>query len=133
MTRLLLVDDDTALRGIIAALLRNTGHTVVEVSSGTEALKRAEAEHFDLFLLDVMMPDMDGYALARRLREQPATHEAPILMLTANVQGPDPELARLSGADGYDVKTVNAGRLNRKIAEVLAKRRAPQAPSESAQ
>jgi len=66
--------------------------------------------------------------LTRRLRAQPVTRDVPILILTANLRGPDPELAQLSGADGYDMKTVNAGRLNRKIAEVLAKRRAPPAP-----
>jgi CheY-like chemotaxis protein len=67
---------------------------------------------------------VNGYQLTQQLRAQPATRETAILIVTANVRGPDAELSRAVGADGHDIKTVNVERLNAKIEAVLAARRA---------
>lgn len=120
MAHLLLVDDDDVLRRIMMLLLRQTGHTVIEAVDGASALAAAGQEAFDAILLDVMMPDMDGYALTRRLRERPATQATPILLFTASLRGPDPDLAEAAGADAYVMKTTNPGRLNTQIEAALA-------------
>ncbi|MBP7693324.1 MAG: response regulator [Anaerolineales bacterium] len=120
MAHLLLVDDDDVLRRILGRLLSQTGHTVVEAEDGAGALAGAAREAFDAILLDVMMPDMDGYALTRRLRERPETQATPILLYTASLRGPDPALAQAAGADAYLMKTTNPVRLNAQIEAALA-------------
>lgn len=122
MAHLLLVDDDDVLRRILVLLLRQTGHTVVDAADGAGALAclAAAAGAFDLLILDLMMPDMDGYELTRRVRAQPAACTAPIILFTASLSGPDPTRALAAGADAYMIKTTNAGRLNAQIEAVLA-------------
>jgi two-component system OmpR family response regulator len=124
MPKLLLVDDDEVLRTILVTLLRRTGHEVVEAATSAAAFALATGQPFDLAILDVMMPDFDGYELARRLRVHPATRALPILLVTASLHGPDPDLARRAGADAIDMKTANVGRLNEKINALLALRQA---------
>jgi CheY-like chemotaxis protein len=120
MSHLLLVDDDDVLRRILVLVLTQTGHTVVDVPDGTSALACAARETFDAIVVDVMMPDMDGYALTRRLRERPETRATPVLLFTASLRGPDPAQAEAAGADAYVMKTTNAGRLNAQIEAALA-------------
>lgn len=123
MAHLLLVDDDDVLRHILARLLQQTGHTVAEAADGAGALAcvtHAGAAGFDVIILDVMMPDMDGYELTRRLRGRAETRGAPIVLFTASLQGPDPARALAAGADAYMIKTTNPGRLNAQIEAVLA-------------
>jgi CheY-like chemotaxis protein len=124
MAKLMFVDDDPVILNLIARLLRRAGHTVVEANNGAECLARAAEERFEVIITDVMMPDMDGYGLTQALRAHPATRDTPILIVTANVRGPDRELSRAVGADGHDIKTVNIERLNDKIKAVLAARNA---------
>lgn len=120
MAHLLLVDDDDALRRILALLLSRAGHTVVEAADGESALADAAQETFDLIVADVMMPGLDGYALTRRLRAQPATRATPVLLMTASLRGPDAQLARAAGADAHMTKTTNPGRLCAAVDALLA-------------
>lgn len=129
MAKILLVDDDPVLLTLLGKLLRNVGHAVTEAQTGEEGLALATQESFDLIITDVMMPDLDGYQLTQRLRQHPATRDALILIVTSRLYGPDPDLALLAGADGYDMKTVNMGRLNQKIEELLAARAAQPLPN----
>ena len=124
MAKLLLVDDDPVLLTLLARLLSRAGYEVSQAESAAECLAKAAAEKFDLIITDVMMPEMDGYELTRKLRADPATQETPILIVTSRLQGPDLDLALAAGADDYDMKTVNLERLNQKIASLLAARRA---------
>jgi CheY-like chemotaxis protein len=124
MPRLLLVDDDDVLRTILTLLLRRIGHEVTEAPNSATGLALATSQSFDIAVLDVMMPDFDGYELTRRLRAHPATQALPILLVTASLAGPDPGEAILAGADDIAMKSANIGRLNDKIMEVLAQRRA---------
>jgi two-component system, cell cycle response regulator CpdR len=74
MIRILLAEDDKAMRSYLARALENAGYEVVAVDRGTEALPHLEAEHFDLLLSDIVMPEMDGIELAQRCAEvSPAT------------------------------------------------------------
>jgi len=122
VARLLFVDDDPVLLTLMSKLLGRIGHEVVAVESAAACLEKAAAGNFDLIITDVMMPELDGYELTRQLRQNPATRDIPILILTSRLQGPDHHLARSAGADDYDMKTVNLERLNHKIESLLAAR-----------
>lgn len=103
--RLLLVEDEPTLRELLSARLQLAGFHVVPAETGAQALTAVRERHPDLIVLDVMLPDIDGFEVARRLREQP-THglaHPPILFLTARDAAED----RISGlrAGGYDYVT----------------------------
>lgn len=82
-TRILVIEDDTDARMMYKIMLRSWGYDVHEANSGSEGIKIALREKPDLILLDIMMPDMDGYAVCQQLRSNPGFHQVPILFLTA--------------------------------------------------
>ena len=85
--RVLVVDDEPDIRTLARlALERVGGHEVVTAESGLEALETAAREPFDAIVLDVMMPGLDGPSTVRKLREQEATRDVPVVMLTAKAQ-----------------------------------------------
>jgi CheY-like chemotaxis protein len=85
--RILLIDDEQALSSVVATCLRKLGGWQVAIAnSGSEGLLLAETEQPDAILLDVMMPDMDGYAVLEKLENNPATRSIPVILLTAKVQ-----------------------------------------------
>src|SRR5512135_732527 len=81
--KILIVDDDIDSLKLIGLMLQRQGYEISAASSGAQAFNKAFAEHPDLIILDVMMPDMDGYEICRRLRANPATQAIPIIMFTA--------------------------------------------------
>jgi DNA-binding response OmpR family regulator len=82
--RILLVEDQDSIRHMIETLVHASGHEVVGVPNGEEAVERALAEHFDVVLLDLMLPGaLDGFGVVARLRAQPATKEVPVFVLSA--------------------------------------------------
>lgn len=81
--KVLVVDDEPAIAALARIKLMNEGFDVATAHSGKEALDKVADEPPDVMVLDVMMPGMDGWEVARRLRENPATKDIPILMLTA--------------------------------------------------
>lgn len=88
--RILVVDDEDDIREVAQVALEMVGGwEVIPVSSGAEGVRRAAAEQPDAILLDVMMPGMDGPATVRALREEPATRDIPVILLTAKVQAAD--------------------------------------------
>jgi DNA-binding response OmpR family regulator len=82
-TTILLVDDDPAMRRLPSVLLKREGFEILEASSGTEALEILKTETPDLILLDIMMPDMDGFEVCEAIRENPRTADVPVIMLSA--------------------------------------------------
>jgi two-component system response regulator MprA len=99
--RILVVEDDTRLAATLERVLAAEGHEVERVGDGLEALKRAREQSFDLVVLDIMLPSLDGVAVCRRLRD---TAQVPVLMLTA-LGGTDERVRGLdAGADDYLVK-----------------------------
>jgi CheY-like chemotaxis protein/MinD-like ATPase involved in chromosome partitioning or flagellar assembly len=122
MARLLVIDDDADVHPLLRVTLAKLGHQATLVGRGDEGLTRAmdERDHYDLVLLDLMMPGVDGYEVARRLRAEPRTHDLPILVLTARSQAADQAEAVESGADGFLAKPWDPEGLGRKITEVLA-------------
>jgi two-component system response regulator MprA len=100
--RMLIVEDERQMADLLSQALTEEGHTVVVAATGPDGLALAEAETFDVMLLDVMLPGLDGYALARRLRA--ARNRTPILMLTARDATADIVAGLDAGADDYLVK-----------------------------
>ncbi len=82
MTKVLVVDDDQAVRTVLAMTLSGMGLAEAESMAGDEALAKARLENPDVILLDVLMPGMDGFEVLRRLRESPVTRSTPVVMTT---------------------------------------------------
>jgi len=119
MAKILIVDDDPDMRPLIRLTLAKLGYQPSLAANGTEGLKLAESEPFDLMVLDLMMPDIDGYEVMRRLRSNPSTRHMPIIVLTARTQAADYDSAIESGADAYLPKPFDPDALHRKIGELL--------------
>ncbi|KAF1718545.1 hybrid sensor histidine kinase/response regulator [Pseudoxanthomonas yeongjuensis] len=116
--RILLVEDDPTVAEVIASLLRARGHHVAHVAHGLAALAKTAANVFDIALLDLDLPGLDGLALARQLRAQAFT--APLLAVTARADADAETLARAAGFDGFLRKPVTGEMLAEAIAGVLA-------------
>src|SRR5215212_2581245 len=102
--RVLVVEDDEAIRELIALHLRLEGFAVLTSGDGSEALRLARAEEFDLIVLDVMLPGLDGMTLCAAVRRDSASADTPILMLTARREEADKVLGLETGADDYLTK-----------------------------
>lgn len=119
MANILVVDDDADLRPLMKLTLMKLGHTPTLAARGEEGLAAAFTGQFDALILDIMMPDVDGYEVARRLRADPRTQNLPILVLTARAQVADYETAVEAGANDYLAKPFNADELNAKLNGIL--------------
>lgn len=113
-------DDDVTLTMLDAALSAN--HEVVAVTGGRAALAAAQAGPFDLVLLDVDMPDMDGYAACEALKTQPATADVPVLFLSARVNLEERLRGYRAGASDYLTKPFDTAELHAKIAHAVGQR-----------
>jgi PAS domain S-box-containing protein len=122
--RVLLVDDDAQIRAIIREVLEGVGYAVHEAEGGASA--QAEARRFrpDLILLDVMMPDVDGFTLAQRIRSEPTNALTPIIFLSARSQTADKVRAFKLGAEDYLVKPFDNAELTARVDKALARREA---------
>jgi pilus assembly protein CpaE len=122
--KILIIDDDVDTLRLVGLMLQRQGYDISAASNGTQGLTKALEERPDLVLLDVMMPDMDGYEVARRLRKNPATQAIPILMFTAKTQLDDKVTGFEVGADDYLTKPTHPTELQAHVKALLA--RAPQ-------
>ncbi len=104
MPHILVVDDETAIADLVEVYLQNEGFAVYKFDNANDALACVQSTPLDLAILDVMLPDMDGFALCRRIREN---HLFPILMLTAKVEDMDKITGLTLGADDYVTKPFN--------------------------
>ncbi len=126
--RILVVDDDpTALR-LIGYSLQQEGYDVLTATSGLDGLRQAREKAPDLIVLDVMMPDLDGFDVCRRLRADPATSRVPIIMLTAKGQVSDRVAGFRAGADDYVVKPADPSELVARVAALLTRASYAEAP-----
>jgi CheY-like chemotaxis protein/MinD-like ATPase involved in chromosome partitioning or flagellar assembly len=119
--KILVVDDDIDTLRLVGLMLQRQGYQVVAASNGNQALIMAQSENPDLVLLDVMMPDMDGYEVARRLRANPSTNSTPIIMFTAKSQVDDKIMGFESGVDDYLTKPTQPRELFAHVKAVLAR------------
>jgi len=113
--RLIIIDDDALLRGMAAHTLRHAGFDVCEAEDGLQGLSLIEQAPFDLLLLDVMMPHMDGYEVCRRVRQSRHGERVPILMLTGLNDTASIELAYEAGATDFISKPINWTLLSHRV------------------
>ncbi len=119
--KILVVDDDMDTLRLVGLMLERQGYQVIAASNGNQALTMAQSEQPDLILLDLMMPDIDGYEVARQLRQDPKTTDVPIIMFTAKTQMDDKLLGFEVGADDYLTKPTQPRELFAHIKAVLAR------------
>lgn len=120
MSRALIIDDEAPLTALIGRFLENGGFRVEAANSGAEGLQKAVTTRPDLIVVDIMMPDIDGYEVCRRLRADPRTARAAILVLTARTQPIDKQMALRAGADMHLVKPFGGKALVEAAQELLA-------------
>lgn len=121
---ILVVDDEKRIVNLLRAYLEDAGYRVVTAPDGREALFAARHEKPDLVILDLMMPEMDGWEFTRRFRRE---NDAPIIMLTARIEDMDKILGLELGADDYVTKPFSPREVVARVRAVL--RRAGQAPA----
>ena len=117
----LVVEDEASIASFVAAYLKNAGYNVRTTSSGVEALKLVESEQPALVVLDLMLPDIDGVEVCKRIRE---TRDLPVLMLTARDEDVDKIIGLEVGADDYMTKPFNPRELVARVRAIL-RRAAP--------
>jgi len=119
--KILIIDDDLDTLRLVGLMLQKQGYQIVAANNGEQGLQKVNEEKPDLILLDVMMPDMDGYEVARRLRQNPKTSKIPILMFTAKSQLDDKVSGFESGADDYLTKPTHPTELHAHVKALLAR------------
>jgi pilus assembly protein CpaE len=119
--KILIIDDDVDTLRLVGLMLQRQGYEISAASNGSQGLAKALEERPDLILLDVMMPDMDGYEVARRLRKNPVTLTVPILMFTAKTQLDDKVTGFEVGADDYLTKPTHPTELQAHVKALLAR------------
>lgn len=125
--RVLVAEDSLTNQKLAMATLQRLGHEVVIAESGNMALDRLAAEQFDVVLMDVRMPDMDGLEATRIIRARERVHggHVPVVALTANAMQGDRERCLEAGMDSYTTKPMQPAQLVAAISEALARRNAP--------
>ncbi len=126
MAKILFIDDDPDIRPLMRITLTKLGHQPSLAARGEEGLRLAKSEAFDLIVVDLMMPDLDGFEVIRQLRANPSTKTVLILVLTARAQAADEESVLEAGADSYLPKPFSSDGLHRRIAEMLKQAEARQ-------
>ncbi|MGB9697911.1 MAG: response regulator [Thermodesulfobacteriota bacterium] len=117
--KILVVDDDELVLIAIQELLSPLGFWVVKSSSGADALEKINQEKFDLIILDIIMPEMDGFEVCQRIRQSESYTETPIMMLTAKSGEEDKERGIEVGANLYLPKPISPKKLIALVEEAL--------------
>ncbi|HVN05052.1 MAG TPA: response regulator [Bryobacteraceae bacterium] len=124
MPRILVVEDNEWSRDILARRLARRGYQVVLAADGKRGILLAQSQSPDLILMDMSLPEMDGWEATRRLKSDPATRAIPIVALTAHAMASDRKKAMDAGCDDYHTKPVDFERLMRAVKSLLAARNA---------
>lgn len=117
---ILVADDEPDIRHLASLRLKEAGHDVIEAIDGEEALRLARERAPDLFLLDVMMPGLNGYEVTEAIRADAALAATPVILLTARVEEEDLASGYASGADDYVRKPFKAADLHEVVERALA-------------
>jgi DNA-binding response OmpR family regulator len=121
--KILIAEDSMTVRRLVAARLRADGYDVVEAEDGEEALTLAQQQHPDLYVLDKVMPKLDGFEVVRALREDPLTRDAPIVMLTERSSEEDVLGGLQLGVEEYMPKPFSPHELSARVRRALARAR----------
>ena len=120
MPKILLVEDNEMNRDMLSRRLMRKGYEVVMALDGVQGLAMARSEAPDLILMDMSLPEMDGWETTRRLRAIEEIRNIPVIALTAHAMSGDREKALEAGCDDYDTKPVDILKLDGKIRQLLA-------------
>lgn len=115
----LVVDDESLTRDLLRMMLERADFRVMEAEDGVDALEKIREQRPDAVILDVMMPNMDGFAVCQTLRQEAATADLPVLMLSAKTQPEAVEEGMRAGATRYLPKPISYKDLIRHVKEVL--------------
>ncbi|MBQ8741860.1 MAG: response regulator transcription factor [Clostridia bacterium] len=130
MYRILVVDDEDKIRELIKKYAEFEGYTVDEAANGIEALKRVDSESYDLIVMDIMMPLLDGFTASREIRK---SSDVPIIMLSARSEEYDKISGFQTGIDDYVVKPFSPRELMLRIDAVLKRYKKSSAPEKADQ
>jgi two component transcriptional regulator, winged helix family len=119
LARILVIDDDQPIAELVKVNLDLLGHQVTVAHDGIKGLALVQQNKADLIILDVMMPDLDGFTVCQRLRQNPATRDIPVLMLTALGMTKDKVSGFDAGADDYLVKPFEIPELQVRVRALL--------------
>jgi two-component system cell cycle response regulator DivK len=117
---ILYVEDNLENRILVRRLLMSEGYKIIEAENAQRALKVLETQTPDMILMDINMPDVDGYTLTAQLKTRPALRDVPIIALTANVMRGDRERVFKSGCNGYIEKPIDVDRFLEQVAFFLS-------------
>jgi len=117
--KILYIEDNTENRTLVKRVLEAEGYTVLEADDGPSGLRMVEEEIPNLILMDINLPEIDGYEVTTRLRQMEGLNNIPIVALTANVLKGDRERSLDAGCDGYIQKPVDVDLLPTQIAAFL--------------
>ena len=120
-TVILYVEDNFENRVLVRRVLEADGYQVAEASTAEDAMEKIHSARPSLILMDINMPDMDGYALTARIRSTPGFATVPIVAVTANVMRGDREKSLEAGCDGYIQKPIDIDILSQQIERFLAR------------
>jgi len=120
--KILIVEDNPVHTRVIEMTLRGKNYTLLKATNGEEALDIAKRERPDLILMDLNLPQMTGFEVAKKLRDNPAFSRTPIIALTAYAMRGDRERVIESGCDAYLSKPINTRELPGMIAKMLSQR-----------
>ena len=119
--KILVVEDEESLLRLESILLSSKGYNVVGVKDGKSALEMAAKEKPDLIILDIMLPEMDGIEVCRRIKADPATSSIPVVMLTSKKSRQDVEIGTEAGASAYITKPFKTAMVIEVIEGLLGK------------
>ena len=117
--KILVIEDDPGSRRLTEFTLKREGYEVITAGNGLEGLNKINRDQPDLVVLDVMLPGIDGYEIARRIRSQPETEKLLILMLSGKVRAEDKNTGLQVGANDYLSKPASPALIAQKVAALL--------------
>jgi two-component system cell cycle response regulator DivK len=120
MPRILIVEDNELNRDVLSRRLQRHGFDVVTAPDGREGLRMAERERPDVILMDLGLPEIDGWECVRRLRAAEPTRAIPVIALTAHAMAGDRERALAAGCSDFDVKPINFAALLDKLTSLVS-------------
>jgi len=119
MAKILIVEDNPMNRDMLSRRLIRSGHSVLMADDGRQGIETAMSEIPDLILMDMSLPEIDGWEATRRLKSDKLTRRIPVIALTAHAMSSDRQRCMEAGCDDYDTKPVDFQRLTAKIQAAL--------------
>src|SRR5258708_1191406 len=119
LARILYIEDNSDNRLLVKRVLEAEGYTLLEAANAHDGLRQVLADPPDLILMDINLPEVDGYTTTARIKSTPGLERVKVVAMTANVMKGDREKPRAAGCDGYIQKPIDVDQLPRQIARFL--------------